>query len=126
MKYRYYTSLTSLKEFPFLLRRAQFILDGEERKRIREGVSTKGLWGDVQTFIVLNDDTFSFPSGLEVQWISVVEQKYFYINAPLDAEYMEKLWLKYALEDEEVEDDDDDDEDNEAAENNEDKSASKP
>lgn len=120
MKYRYYTSLTSLKEFPFLLRRAQFILDGEERKRIREGVSTKGLWGDVQTFIVLNDDTFSFPSGLEVQWISVVEQKYFYINAPLDAEYMEKLWLKYALEDEEVEDDDDDDEDNEAAENNED------
>jgi hypothetical protein len=105
MKYQYHTSLTSPKDFPFLLRKAQFILEGEERKRIREGVSHKGLWGDVQTFVVLNDDTFPFPSGLEIEWISVVEQKCFCINMPLDAKYMEKMWLQYAQEEEDVDDD---------------------
>lgn len=113
MKYQYHTSLTSPKDFPFLLRKAQFILDGEEKKRIREGVSNKGLWGDVQTFVVLNDDTFPFPSGIELQWISVMEQMYFCINVPLDAKNMEKMWLQYALKKEDVDDVDDDDDDEE-------------
>lgn len=113
MKYQYHTSLTSPKDFPFLLRKAQFILEGEERKRIREGVSNKGLWGDVQTFVVLNDDTFPFPSGIELQWISVVEQKYFCVNEPLDAKYLERLWLQYAQYGEvDGVDDDNDDEEN--------------
>lgn len=115
MRCKYHTSLTSTKDFPFLLRKAHFFLDADKRKRIREGVSKKGLWGDVQTFVVLNDDTFPLPSGLEIEWISVVEQKYYSISAPLDSKFMEQLWLQYAQEDEVVDgdDDDDDDEDNE-------------
>lgn len=115
MLYQYYTSLTFLKDFPFLLRKAQFILDGETRKRIREGVSKNGLWGDVQTFIVLNDETFPFPSGIEIQWISVAEQKCFSLVALLDAKHMEELWLRYAQEEPEEEDDDEEDEEEENA-----------
>ena len=122
MKYQYYTSLAPLKELPLLVLKAQFVLEKEERKRIREGVSNKGLWGDVQTFVVLNDDTFPFPSGIELQWISFMEQKYYCINVPIDAKYMEKMWLQYAQEEEEVddEDDDDDDEDDTVAEEEDD------
>ena len=115
MLYQYYTSLTFLKDFPFLLRKAQFILDGETRKRIREGVSKNGLWGDVQTFIVLNDETFPFPSGIEIQWISVAEQKCFSLVALLDAKHMEELWLRYAQEEPEEEDDDEEDEEENAS-----------
>lgn len=99
----YYTSLTPLKDFPILLRKAQLIFKDGKRLRIREGVSQNGQWGDVQPFAVLDDETYPMPSGIEVEWISIIESKRFCVNAPLDPEHIESLWLQHmvnGLEDE--------------------------
>lgn len=94
----YYTSLTPLKDFPLLVRRAQFILEGELRLRIREGVSPEGLWGDVQTFGVIDDEARPMPCGIDVEWISIIERKRFCVNAPLDTKRMETLWREHTID----------------------------
>ena len=91
-KYTYYTSLSAPMLYPavFLIYNIRYA-DGSQQK-LRFGQSLKGEWGDIQPFVVIDGSTYQMPNWVDLDWLSIAENKRYKLSMPLDVNFLETLW----------------------------------
>ena len=91
-KYTYYTSLSAPLLYPavFLIYNLRYA-DGSQQN-LRFGQSMKGEWGDIQPFVVIDGSTYQMPNGVDIDWLSIAENKRYKLSMPLDVSTLEALW----------------------------------
>lgn len=92
MSYQYQTSLTTPKDCLCLVSETIFTLKDGTTRSVQKGNTQKGEWGEVQTFMVLNDKTYAMPASLKTEWVALAENQRYTLNAPLNTERIENLW----------------------------------
>ena len=92
MPYQYQTSLTTPQGCLCLVSKTSFTLKDGTTRSVRKGNTQKGEWGEVQTFVVLNEKTYEMPTNLRTEWIALAESQRYTLDAPINTTQIEKLW----------------------------------
>ena len=90
-KHEWYASGNAPRLYPTELVYGNYIFPNGKKLYIPESIPFVGGWGEPVSMHSLNDGLFPAPSAIEIIWLSVIENQFYYLEADLPFEIIDSL-----------------------------------
>ena len=96
MAFSYSTSECVPRLYPISTFLGNLIFEGNEHDplMISRGNYKRAQWGDATSPVIIDNNTYPFPSSINMLWIALTEVKLYWLDASIDSKKIEKHWVE--------------------------------
>ena len=91
MAFTYSTSECVPRLYPISTFLGNLTFEGDEHEplMISRGNYKRAQWGDSTSPVIIDNNTYPSPSGINMLWIALTEVKLYWLDAPIDSKKIE-------------------------------------